>query len=355
MPQNILVTALNWGIGHATRCIPVINELLKQGNNVFLASDGDALNVLGNQYPSLPQFELPSYDIHYKGRSFIFNLARQVPKILSAIEKEKSAVATLIKENNIDVILSDNRYGCHSKETFNVFIGHQMNLLTGIIGVQQIVDRYNSNWLKKFHTVWIPDYSDENNLSGSLSRPIQHKLTHYIGPLTRIGKNESAVKEYDILALLSGPEPERSNLFEELKNELQKINKKAWIVKGSVGERDLDSQQGSLRISGFLNGDEVERAMNSSEYFISRSGYSTLMDLTQIPLKCLFIPTPGQTEQEYLAKYHFEKGNALTQKQGRIKLKEIFNDSTEWPVFNSKGGKFTPLSSLIAEIKKVPE
>jgi uncharacterized protein (TIGR00661 family) len=306
--KTILVAPLHWGLGHATRCIPIIYALIENGFKPLIASDGAALELLRKEFPDLESTELPSYQITYakKASDFKWKLVLDSPKMLKAIDKEKSIVKKLVKQGKIDGIISDNRLGVRSKKVPSVFITHQLNVLTG-----------NTTWLstllhqliiKKFDSCWVPDFEGKENLSGKLGHP-KHvpKNVVYIGPLSRM-KKLNIEKKYDILVLLSGPEPQRTFLEEKLMEELRSLEKKILFVLGKVEEQIHCYNEGNFRVYNYLGSKALEKAINESEVVISRSGYTTIMDLAVLEKKAIFIPTPGQYEQEYLAKRLKVKG-----------------------------------------------
>jgi len=193
--KKILVAPLNWGLGHATRCIPIIKALEAQNFEPFIASDGVALKLLKKEFPHLQHFELPSYDIHYaqNGKSFKWELLKQVPKMISAVKNEKKAVAKLVDELQLDGIISDNRLGVISKKIPSVFITHQLNVLTG--NTSYITTKLHHFFINKFNECWVPDCQGSVNLTGKLGHldnPIKH--TKYIGPLSRLHKKALAKK-----------------------------------------------------------------------------------------------------------------------------------------------------------------
>lgn len=189
LPKKILICPLNWGLGHATRCVPVINSFLKQGAEVFLASDGVALEFLKKEFPLLTVFQLPEYNVQYQqSGNMTIGILLQSPKIFMAISKERKAIEKIIQENNIDVVVSDNRYGCYSKKIKSVFITHQLFIQTPVaLGfLKPLINYINNHYIKKYSAVWVPDVASENNLSGKLShqsKPFleQHILEHYHG------------------------------------------------------------------------------------------------------------------------------------------------------------------------------
>ena len=317
--KRILVAPLNWGLGHATRCIPIIEELLNQNWEVLLASDGRALNLLKKEFPNLPHFELPSYNIQYPKRSMIMNMAYQIPKILQAILKEKRAIEKLIKKEKIEIILSDNRFGCYSKKTKNIFLTHQINIKTPIPFFDRFVGIINHYLIGKFDECWIPDFENEPNLAGSLSHGFQLKNVKYVGSLSRM-KYFKKVKKYDAIAVLSGPEPQRTYLEKKIIDQAKNLDSKILIVQGKTEIESKIRQLDNIEIIPFLTSKELNETIMESEIMICRSGYSSIMDLVNLRKKAFLIPTPDQTEQEYLADKLFEEGIFYFQNQSEFDL-----------------------------------
>lgn len=299
--KNILVAPLHWGLGHATRCIPIIRSLLDNGFDVTLASDGAALKLLEIEFPDLKSYELPSYDIRYarKGGLLKVKLLFSLPKIRKAISEEKKIVKRLVRNGYIDGIISDNRFGVYSKKVPSVFITHQLNVLSG--NTTWLSSKAHQRVIRKFTECWVPDIEGHGNLSGKLGhlkRPL-FKL-RYIGPLSRMIPQEREIK-YELLCLLSGPEPQRSLLEETLMQQLRHAGKRVIMVRGVVEDAVRKEEHDGITLVNFLPSRELEKVINESEIVLSRSGYTTIMDLAVLGKKAFFIPTPGQYEQKYLA------------------------------------------------------
>lgn len=323
--KTILVAPLHWGLGHATRCIPIINALIENDYTPLLASDGAALELLRKEFPNLESIELPSYQITYakKASGFKWKLLFDSPKMLKAINDEKKVVKQLVAEGRIDGIISDNRLGVRNKKVPSAFITHQLNVLTG--NTTWLSTKMHFDIIKKFDICWVPDIAGVNNLSGKLGHP--EKLPEhvkYIGPLSRM-KKRPLEKKYDILVLLSGPEPQRTILEEKLMLELKNSEKKILFVLGKVEEKKLAYNEENFRVYNFMGSRALEKAINESEVVISRSGYTTIMDLAVLEKKAFFIPTPGQFEQEYLAKRLKTLGMVPSCKQDNFKIDKLEN------------------------------
>lgn len=319
----ILIAPLNWGLGHATRCIPIIRALLLHGFTPIIASDGMSLDLLRKEFPTLQTLELPSYQIEYpkNGTFFKLKMIQNVPKMLRAIGEEKKLVAKWIDQYEIQGIISDNRLGVFSKKVPCVYLTHQLNVLTG--NTSKISSRLHHYFMKKYNECWIPDVNRVPNLSGRLGHLKETKLKlKYIGPLSRLHK-KVVPKKYDLMIMLTGPEPQRSILENQLQNEVSLFDGKVLFIRGIIESEQKITKIGNIAYYNFMNSFEIEQAFNESELVLCRSGYSTIMDLVCLEKKAFFIPTPGQFEQEYLAKKLKRNGMAPFAKQEKFKMVKL--------------------------------
>lgn len=329
--KHILVAVLNWGLGHATRSIPIIHQLISQNNHISVASDGAALDLLRSTFPDLPSLALPGYDITYPTSSMAWNIGSQLWKIQRAIHNEHSTVSQWIQENKTDILISDNRYGCHHAETHNILISHQLNLQVPF--GSSIINRMHAQKLSRFDEIWVPD-DIERTLSGNLSAPKWLKTSapiKYIGAQSRIEK-VSPYPSYDIAAILSGPEPQRTFLEHRLIKELSTMDKKSILIQGSKSAQEIPSMD-NVTVIPFADQTLLSEIFNGSQLIVCRSGYSTIMDLAKVKGHALFIPTPGQTEQIYLAQSLEEKGIAQYQHQKQINLSKAWNNKGDYSGF----------------------
>lgn len=321
--KTVLVAPLHWGLGHATRCIPIILELLKNNYEVLIGSDGAALALLRKEFPELPWVALPAYDITYpkKGEFFKWKLLLKFPKIKRAIAEEKKLVEQWVAENKIHGIISDNRLGVRSKDVPSVFITHQLNVLSG--NTSYFSSKMHQNMIEKFDACWIPDLAGPVNLSGELghSKGLKYPVT-YIGPLSRM-RAEKVSKIYDVLVLLSGPEPQRTLLEVKMLEVFEGSRYRVLLVRGVVEDDELTYVKENITIVNFLQSKALEKAINESNWVVSRSGYTTIMDLAAMEKQAFFIPTPGQFEQKYLAKQLTQKGMVPSCKQSDFTLEKL--------------------------------
>jgi uncharacterized protein (TIGR00661 family) len=312
---------LNWGIGHATRCIPIINQLLKLNFNPIIASDGDALLLLQKEFPFIKTIELPSYHIQYpkNGKFLKWKLLLDSLRIIRAIRKEKKKTQEIVAQENISGIISDNRYGVYSKGIPSVFITHQLTVLSG--NTSFISSKIQQKLIQKFDECWIPDIDLELNFSGNLSKSKNVINSKYLGLLSRFKKEQLEIK-YDLLVLLSGVETARKRLEVKLTQQLSSYNGTVLFVKGQLEENQKHKVIGNSTYVNFLLSHELEKAINGSKLIIARSGYSTIMDLAILEKKAFFIPTTGQYEQEYLASYleEIEAAPFSSEKEFKIEM-----------------------------------
>jgi uncharacterized protein (TIGR00661 family) len=322
-PNAVLVAPLNWGLGHATRCIPIIRALQENHHTPIIASDGEALALLKKEFPSLLCLELPSYQIEYPedATKFRWKMMQQLPKILEALLAEKKMVKGWVNKYNLCGIISDNRLGVRSKKVPSVFITHQLRVLTG--STTWFSSSLHQNFIQKFDEVWIPDFADELNLSGKMGHLKNPEPNHkYIGPLSRFTKKELP-KKYDLLVLLSGPEPHRGKIEIQLREMLSNYKGKLLFVSGKIEDEQKKFSLNSHTYMNFMTSTQVEQAMQESNMVLCRSGYSTVMDLVALNKKAFLIPTPGQFEQEYLAKRLKKAGFFPYAKQSQFTLEHL--------------------------------
>ena len=327
--KSVLVAPLNWGLGHATRCIPVINELLNQQADVIIASDGAALKLLRQIFPDLKSVEIQGYNVKYqKGGSFAWAMLRQFPSLMESIRKEHTQLINYTERHPVDAIISDNRFGLWHPTIPAVIMSHQ--LYTHLPGIWKILAPFlhfiNHAKLRKFKEVWVPDTDTFQNLSGELSHRKKTKLnTHFIGWLSQFDnfvQSTESTGKYDLAVVLSGPEPQRTVLESLLLPQLNLPGKKVILVRGLPSEYQKLNYAG-IKIVNYMTTKELYQVMSHSETIVCRSGYTSLMDLAFLQKKAILIPTPGQIEQEYLAELCEDRGYCPTAAQGQFDLPEL--------------------------------
>lgn len=327
---HVLYSVLDWGLGHATRSIPVIRELLANNCKVSLAGEGNSLILLQKSFPDLPVFPLKGIHVTYPtSGSMTLAMIKQLPAINNAIKSEQQQFEQLVQALKPDLVFSDNRYGARSNAVYSIFMGHQLWIQAPPLlkWTEGVIFQLHKKMIKHFDECWVPDYEGENNLSGQLShhpKVIESLQPIFIGPLSRLRLSE--IKEEvttDILVIISGPEPQRSIFEAKCRKEAEETGLKTIIVQGQP-HLNNDATFNNTRLVSHMNEDELASAICNSTYIVCRSGYSTIMDLAHLRKSALCIPTPAQTEQEYLAKYLSENELMVIQSQSDIDFDTAF-------------------------------
>jgi len=320
--KKILVAPLNMGLGHATRCIPIIEALDSHGYQPIIASDGAALALLKKEFPQHIALELPACRIEYpyKGAFFKVKQLLGMPRILRIVARERKYVSQLAKNMGIEGIISDSRPGARCPGIPNVFITHLLNVPGD---TTFITAELHKQFIRQYTECWVPDVKGSPNLSGRLGHTEDASLNlKYIGPMSRLHK-KPADKKYDLMVLLSGPEPQRAQLEEKLTKDLFGYPGSVIFIKGIVEDVEKQEKRGNILFHNFMNTEALEQTFNESELVLCRSGYTTIMDLAKLGKKAFFIPTPGQYEQEYLAKKLKKSGLAPYAQQKNFKVKDL--------------------------------
>lgn len=299
-PKIILYAVLNWGLGHATRSIPIIDELISQGHRIVLASDGDALKLLKREYPQLSAEVLPPYNVTYKKERLWHIALSNAPQVFMAIQKEKKAAARLQAKHKADLIISDSRFGFRSTMVPSHIISHQLNLRSSSPILKKFLNLINEGYLNAFSSCWIPDTPD-HKLSGELSQNPRIKKTHFLGAISRM-KSQNNDIQYDLGILLSGPEPARSKLESNLVEKYKASKWRICIARGTTSIRTIDFPD-SWTIVDLADTLQINQLIQQSERIVSRSGYTSILDYYNLKKEAFLIPTPGQSEQEYLSEY----------------------------------------------------
>lgn len=321
--NRILIAPMNWGLGHAVRCIPIIKACLQLGKEVYIASDGLALEFLKEEFPQLPYVSLPSYNIVYPTHSMILNLLYQSPHIISTFKKENKEVKNILSLTGCTAIISDNRMGIYHRDTLNIYLTHQIHIAHKIGIVSYGASKIHQAFFKNFDKVWIPDYCGAEALAPKLSHSFDKNVT-YLGPLTTI-KPQKTTLDWDIVVVLSGPEPQRTQLENQLLKVLSDLTHlNIAFVRGSVSVLHSQKIQKHILIQNKASRKDIEQFYNKTKILIARSGYTTIMDTQLLDIYKIWIPTPGQTEHEYLAEQFSKKPKNINLKLKNInKLKNI--------------------------------
>lgn len=346
-----LLCILDWGLGHASRSLALAGQLEMAGETTFFASCGRAKKMLEAERPDIKVYELPAYDVRYPSRFMPLNVALQLPRWMRTIWRERRCMDGLIKELGIDRIISDNRFGCYHPEVSSIFLTHQLHPITHNYLVSSLYRRY----LQRFDEFWVPDYVEpEQRVSGKLSSTLGYQNVRFIGPLSRLapapGRHSGpqrkrrgpgdpadqpsplakrvAPPELSVVALLSGPEPMRTQLENIILRQLSNFPGQHTLVRGLPGGATPlpGTLPGNITVYDFADTALLTHLLPAAKHIICRSGYSTLMDVYAITggEKLILVPTPGQTEQMYLAgREALRTGSKAVPQQDKLNLRML--------------------------------
>ncbi len=347
--KTVLFCPLDWGLGHASRDIYIIHRLKQEKFNIIIGADKAPLHLLKSEFPDLQFIRFPFPSIKY---SRIFPLPVKilfsVPRLIFGILREHQYLKTLILKHNVDIVISDNRYGLWNKHVQTVFITHQLRIrFPKIIKLLEPLFFYlTSHIIQKYDYCWVPDFPEARGLAGVLSHPEKTPSNiHYIGPISRflLEKHEHSsklIKKFDVVAILSGPEPQRTILENLLIRQLRKEKYTVLIVRGLPWKKQGQTIYQNIQLVSHLNTNLLADYIKEAKFVICRSGYSSVMDLSILGKKAILIPTPGQTEQEYLAEFLHKQKFYLKGNQKELELVTSFKELARYkpvlPGINSK-------------------
>lgn len=385
---KVLVAPLDWGLGHATRCIPIVQELINQRCTVIIAATGAQKALLMDEFPLLSFVEIPGFRVKYgKNRAFtLIKILFQIPKILIGIKRENQWLRRFAQRESLDLVISDNRFGLHCGGVVSVFMTHQLAIRSSIGGwVDKWLQRMNYNFIRRFSVCWVPDVEGPQSLAGALSHPARMPAVpvRYIGWLSRLAMPGSSPNTsspnasspeaspaeasshnaspaepsspntsppvapqgapIDLLILLSGPEPQRTILESLLLAQLPGGIGRIVLVRGLPGGDTIVKAPAGVQVFDYLGTNDLEQVICRSRRIVTRSGYSTIMDLAKLGKRAIFVPTPGQPEQEYLGRYLEERGLGISLDQRGFVLKEairradLLKRAQEWTGDNALG------------------
>jgi uncharacterized protein (TIGR00661 family) len=325
---RILVAPLDWGLGHAARCIPVIKELIQQEAEVIIYGSAHVLNYLQKYFPHLEQIQSNEQEIHYsKHFPAWLKILLQTNKINKNIKLEYTNLQSLIKTRQIDGVISDNRYGLNSKLIPCVFITHQLNprVPLNLRFMRKIIQHKVAAWTSNFEEIWIPDLQGSHSLSQDLSfSASKNPQLKHIGILSRFRSNQIVHnKPNGYLAIISGPEPQRTLFFQELLRIRNSLSLGMTFIIDKISNKVSSDEMDNMRILVQPNDDEFLQEIANAKHIVCRSGYSSLMDLIRLKRTALFIPTPGQTEQEFLAEESMKLGFGYRKQSSLKSIKSI--------------------------------
>lgn len=333
--KQILIAPLDWGLGHTTRCIPLIKQIQRMGHSVIMAGNHAQRSFIEGVLPGIEFVSLHGYNVTYSkwNKYARLGLLMQLPHIKRCIAREHEWLNDLVARRRIDGIISDNRYGLFHYRVPAVIITHQLFVRSGFGNISdRILQSIHNRYLTKFTSVWVPDSEAGPGLAGKLSHPaLKPPHTQYIGLLSRYADIPSAAKNKALLVLISGPEPQRTALSKILWQQVQQYQGDVIFAEGSESASPPPHIPPNITYHKRLNGNELETALTIADMVISRSGYSTLMDLVALGKKAVVIPTPGQTEQEYLGNELHKKGIFYCAVQNNFDINDCLKEASYFP------------------------
>ncbi|HXD93342.1 MAG TPA: hypothetical protein VNX01_09020, partial [Bacteroidia bacterium] len=253
--------------------MPLIKQLQQQQNSLVIACTSQQQQFFEQEISGVEFVFLFGYNMRYtKVLPLWMKILMQLPKLFSVVRKEKKWLATYLKNNKADIVISDNRFGFYNENVESIFITHQLNVQAPFF--KKLINRINSSFIEKYNACWVPDYAEEEKrLSGILSTKKNVKNVIFIGPLSRFEKKEIQQKKYDVLILLSGPEPQRTLLEEKLISAFENTNYKIALVRGCFNER-AQKLSSNFQVIDVASSKQLQELFNESGKIICRSGYS---------------------------------------------------------------------------------
>ena len=308
--MKILVAPLNWGLGHASRCVPLVQRLLDEGHEVILGGDGDSLTLLRKHFPKLRYVYLAPLNLRYgAGKRQVWAMLKAFPQLIRWALQDHAMLKAILREEAIDRVISDNRFGLYNQQTECVYMTHQLHIMLpkGWRWAEPIASRMHARIYAHYNKVWVPDYKEkEKSLAGELSHT--GAAVEYIGSLSRFQNIpiHPINQNYSVVAVLSGLEPHRTMLEKEIITRYTGKEEQVLVVQGLMSRPNTRIKRGNMTIVPYMSDAELVPALLGANRIIARSGYSTIMDLEALGVmdKAELIPTPGQPEQEYLATWH---------------------------------------------------
>jgi uncharacterized protein (TIGR00661 family) len=319
--MKILFGIFDWGLGHATRDIPLITELLKS-NEVHIITTGGALKILKGHFKDKCAYhDVPSlYPPYTRTPFFKLKFALSSPVMVKNLRTARKKTQKIVARG-FDKVISDCRYDVFDKPSNSYLINHQLRFRAPY-GAERVAEKWLASKMKKYKYVIVPDFEDDS-LSGKLSHDLRYvngDKVKYIGILSRL-KKKSVSQDIDYFISLSGPEPQRSILEKKVLSQVDQLKGKV-VIAGGNPHSNSNGKGRNFEFHSFLNARQQQDIMNRAKFIVSRSGYTTVMELAELgKKKVLLMPTPGQSEQVYLARY-FERKNMFHRvSQYRLKLR----------------------------------
>ena len=337
---HVLVSPLNWGLGHAARDIPVIRTLRNHGHEVTIAACGNALAVLRQEFPDAPFIEYPDYPVPFSaGHLFVPKFCASMPFMLAAVAREHAKLDSILSKDHYDLVISDNRLGVFSSRVPSLFISHQLHYHLPLLywPAELLAIPANMFLHDQYTRLIVPDNPPSPlSLAGKLSRPqtdVARERAYFSGILSD-SRQLACRQDLDYLVIISGPEPQRTILEKIVLARIGELEGSGVVLLGSPQAKPAPVRRGNWTCVPYVPTEVKTELMNRAKCVICRSGYTTLMELAELgKTKALLIPTPGQTEQEYLSWYYREKGWFYSEEQDKLDLVADVAEAQEYPGF----------------------
>jgi UDP:flavonoid glycosyltransferase YjiC (YdhE family) len=347
--KKVLFCVLNWGLGHATRSLPIIQYLQKNGHSLHIASDGLSLQFLKNECPDATFKPLKGYEVNYADTRLLLGMIKQGPRILKAVHKENQEIREYIEQHEIDLIISDCRFGCYDPRIPSYLIGHTLQLPLSDPITNFAANRTLRRWINRFDQCWIPDLQPPHNLSGYLSDARLNVKKKYIGWLTNLIPLTEE-KKYRLIAVLSGPEPLRASFEQEIISQLGVIDGQFLVIGGKPDAKPSIPIPSNVAYVPIATREELSGYVSKTEVILGRSGYSSLMDWLLLGKKMIVVPTPSQPEQVFLAQRLEDRNWAVSQSQRKLDIQAGLNMVNRLNVPQMQKSNFTLFEEMVEKI-----
>jgi len=295
--QRVLLSPLNWGMGHVSRCIGLIDILLRNDNAIFIACSADQQSIFQQYFKDVTFIDHDGYPFEFGGKGkFSLDLLKSFSALKRRQNEERTQVENYVDFFEIDCVISDHRYGFRSRKVKSIFLTHQLNL--PVKWYERWVQNIHINYLRSFDEIWVLD-TEDSKYAGKLSRNDAGLKVHYIGILSRFGRYVlKETKTIDRLIVVSGPSIYAKQFLEQQLESFKTDEGHNVLIAPKEIVNALEKEiENSHPSDDWLKCDDY---FLSSKKLISRSGYSTLMDAICLEIPCEITATPGQAEQEYL-------------------------------------------------------
>jgi UDP:flavonoid glycosyltransferase YjiC (YdhE family) len=306
--MRVLYAVCGWGLGHATRSLPVLRRLARE-HDVLLYADGPAAALLESELAasarvtSIPAVPYPNI---FAGRALALRFFAGVPRLVQAMRREHAEVCALVRAARVDRVVSDSRWGASSPDVPSYFISHHLKQIAPprFRCAERLTEAVT--WAAihgRFRRIFVPDVEEAAGLSGRLAHDLRWFRAaelRYVGPLSDVTPQPVA-HDVDTLVVLGGPEPARTRLERRLLPAIARLRGRTVVLRGMPGRDDVPWPLSHVDARPHATKPERDRLFSAARVVVGRSGYTTVMDVAQVGARAVFIPMPGQTEQEYLA------------------------------------------------------